>query len=410
MTDSEKQGISSTGPPPPMESQKAAGAPILLASSSRDPPKGIQDRGLQATMKQDVAPKRFKSSFIFFSMEKHKEIKEQLAKDGKATKTTNITKIVSDAWRNLSPENRAKYNAMASEDKERYDIEKAAYSAPPGASKKKTRTPGMPRRPSSAFLAFANCRRAQVKAENMDKSNGAISKLLSIMWKEADEEIKLKYRNDEAALWKKYKIAMEEWRKKEGSVKQDKGERRKFGAKVQEKTGHELPSAQKKRKVDPASFPNDITSNLNHSSVLPTVSAINGVETGTTLPLSSINRNSNAASAYASLLNGGVDPYAFNLGLSGNLLGQPLGYSADLLGQTSNLAMLSALARPPLGAYPFERSHPLLSTLYGSQEPLLAGTAHQLSLSRMAALIAAEQRLASQGSGEGNAKTPKGDP
>lgn len=258
---------------------------------------------------------------------------------------------------------------MASEDKERYDIEKAAYSAPPGASKKKTRTPGMPRRPSSAFLAFANCRRAQVKAENMDKSNGAISKILSTMWKEADEEIKLKYRNEEAALWKKYKIAMEEWRKKEGSIKQDKGERRKMMGKVQEKTS----SGSKKRKVDPALHSN-IGSNLNHSSILPAVSALNGGETGTTLPIASINRNSNNTSGYASLLNSGIDPYTLNLGLSGNLMGSQLGYPTDFLGQTSNLAMLSALARQPVGAYPFERSHPLVSTLYGSQDPLLANT------------------------------------
>lgn len=329
------------------------------------------------------------SSFIFFSMEKHKEIKEQLAADGKATKvsnstlsctlngmgltalqTANITKIVSDAWRNLSPEDRAKYNAMASEDKERYDVEKAAYSAPPGSSKKKTRTPGMPRRPSSAFLAFANCRRAQVKAENTDKSNGAISKILSAMWKEADEETKLKYRNEEAALWKKYKIAMEEWRRKEGSIKQDRVEQRKMVAKGREKTDKES-RVLKKRKVDHTSLTNDIASNLNHNSILTTAAAMNGAEPGTVLPIVSINRTSNPNSAYSSLLNGGIDPYTLNLGLSGTLLGPQLGYSTDLLGQTSNMAMLSALARQPLGTYP---SHPMLATLYGSQEASLANT------------------------------------
>ncbi|CAJ1941401.1 unnamed protein product [Cylindrotheca closterium] len=349
MTDSNGQFLSSNVNPTSTLLEKPMVAPILHASTT-DHMVASQNRGLQTTMKHDVAPKRFKSSFIFFSMEKHKEIKEQLAKDGKATKTTNITKIVSDAWRNLSSEDRAKYNAMASEDKERYDTEKAAYSAPPGASKKKTRTPGMPRRPSSAFLAFANCRRAQVKAENMDKSNGAISKILSIMWKEADEEIKSKYKSDEAALWKKYKTAMEEWRKKEGSIKQEKG---------------------------------------------------------ATLPLASINRNPGAASAYAALLHGGIDPYGLSLGLSGSLLGSSLGYSTDFLSPSPNLAMLSALSRQPLATFPFERSHSLLSTqaLYGLQEPLYTSSAHQLSLSRMAAFLAAERRAASQGSDEGNTKT-----
>lgn len=241
----------------------------------------------------------------------------------------------------------------------------------------------------------------------MDKSNGGISKILSTMWKEADEEIKLKYRSEEAALWKKYKIVMEEWRKKEGPIKQDKGERRKMVAKAEEITGNPPPPAPEKREVDSVSLSNHVASNLNHASILPTVSGLHGVDAGA-LALASMNRNPSAASAYAALLHGGIDPYGLNLGLSGSLLGPQLGYS-DYLNPTPNLAMLSALSRPPLGSLPYERFHPLLSTqvLYGLQDTLLSSPAHQLSLSRMAALLAAERRAAGQGSDEGNAKTPK---
>ena len=45
------------------------------------------------------APKRFKSAFIIFSAEKHKQIKEALALEGRTEKTTDIAKLVSESWR-----------------------------------------------------------------------------------------------------------------------------------------------------------------------------------------------------------------------------------------------------------------------------------------------------------------------
>ena len=129
----------------------------------------------------------------------------------------NITKMVSEAWRSLSPQERAKYEDMAREDKARYDVERASYKVERGsgaANKKKQRDPSAPKRPMSAFLAYANSRRAEVKAQNPECSNGEISKLLSDKWKEAPDAIKQKYRDDEAALWAAYKEEMQGWRKK----------------------------------------------------------------------------------------------------------------------------------------------------------------------------------------------------
>ena len=132
--------------------------------------------------------------------------------------------MVSDAWKNISAEERAKYDEMAKKDRERYEQEKAMYVAPPSV-RKKQRDPTAPRRPMSAFLAFANSRRAKVKGERPQCSNGEISKILSNMWKEADKDIKQKYRDDEAALWAKYKADMSEWRKNnEIRLKQAKAE------------------------------------------------------------------------------------------------------------------------------------------------------------------------------------------
>lgn len=121
--------------------------------------------------------------------------------------STNITKMVSEAWRSLTPHEKAKYEEMAREDKARYNAERANYKEEKGTvtNKKKLKDPTAPKRPMSAFLAFANCRRAEVKAQNPDCSNGEISKILSAKWKDAPESIKQKCRDDEAALWATYK-------------------------------------------------------------------------------------------------------------------------------------------------------------------------------------------------------------
>jgi HMG (high mobility group) box/HMG-box domain len=124
--------------------------------------------------------------------------------------------MVSDAWRNMDAEERDKYEELARRDKERYNIEKASYIPPPGhgSSSKRRRDPDAPKRPMSAYLAFANKRRAEVKAQNPDCSNGEISKILSTMWKDSPDETKQGYKDAEHALWDSYKAGMVEWRKK----------------------------------------------------------------------------------------------------------------------------------------------------------------------------------------------------
>jgi hypothetical protein len=117
---------------------------------------------------------------------------------------------------------------MARRDKERYDIEKASFTPPPGYSltSKRIRGPGAPKRPSSAYLKFANERRAEVKAQNPDSSNAEISKFLSGLWKEMPHEERKKRKDEEQALWAAYKIAMREWKKKNDKRKKQQSTRR----------------------------------------------------------------------------------------------------------------------------------------------------------------------------------------
>lgn len=113
----------------------------------------------------------------------------------------------------MSAEEREIYDQMARDDKARYELEKANYQGPTGSSTRKQKDPNAPKRPMSAYLAFANGKRAEVKAQNPESSNGEISKLLSQMWKQAPEEEKKKFRDEEAALWETYRVVSLEWKK-----------------------------------------------------------------------------------------------------------------------------------------------------------------------------------------------------
>jgi HMG (high mobility group) box len=52
------------------------------------------------------APRRFKSAYMFFSTEKHKSIRQD---HGKKLQTTEVAKMVSQAWKDLPPEEREEW-------------------------------------------------------------------------------------------------------------------------------------------------------------------------------------------------------------------------------------------------------------------------------------------------------------
>ena len=130
--------------------------------------------------------------------------------------TTDIAKLVSEAWRELEPDQKEIWEKKAQKDKARYEVEKAMYKGPwkVPANKRTPKDPTAPKRPMSAFLAFSNKRRAALKRQHPDATNADLSKMLSKTWKEAPEELRRKYMDEEAELRQTYKVSMAKWRKK----------------------------------------------------------------------------------------------------------------------------------------------------------------------------------------------------
>lgn len=92
------------------------------------------------------------------------------------------------------------------------------------ANKRTPKDPSAPKRPMSAFLAFSNKRRAALKRQTPDATNADLSKMLSVTWKEAPDDLRKKYMEEEAGLRATYKVKMGDWRKK---VAEEKKEERK---------------------------------------------------------------------------------------------------------------------------------------------------------------------------------------
>jgi high mobility group protein B1 len=121
----------------------------------------------------------------------------------------------------MEPEEKEEWEAKARKDKARYEVEKAMYKGPwkVPANKRTPKDPSAPKRPMSAFLAFSNKRRAGLKKQNPDATNADLSKMLSRTWKEAPQELRQKYMDEEAILRAKYKEEMAMWRKKAAEEK-----------------------------------------------------------------------------------------------------------------------------------------------------------------------------------------------
>lgn len=167
--------------------------------------------------KAPQAPRRFKSSYMFFSTEKHRSIRQELAEKGEIDKlsTTDVAKLVSQAWRDLSNEERDVWEDMARKDKARYEMEKSMYTGPwkVPAKKRSQKDPNAPKRPMSAFLSFSNSKRAYVKEKHPNVGNAEISRILAQMWKDASPEERKDHVDREFQLRQEYKTAIAEWRR-----------------------------------------------------------------------------------------------------------------------------------------------------------------------------------------------------
>jgi len=184
-------------------------------------------------------PKRPLSSYFLFSNERRAVLQQKMPDK----KLTELSKLISVEWKELSDEQKEKYASKAKKAKDKYDKNLAAYKKTEdyakyqqkleywkqsekeaakmdesGAPVKKVSLPrkpkdaNCPKRSASSYFLFGNSVRARIKAENPDLKVTEIAKLIGEEWRKLSEEEKKPFNDEAIKLKAKYLEAMEKYR------------------------------------------------------------------------------------------------------------------------------------------------------------------------------------------------------
>lgn len=153
-------------------------------------------------------PKRNMSAFFIYSNANRARVKEE----NPDVKFGKVAQILSVEFKQISAEERAKWDALALEDKERYQREMANYVPPDDLEeyrgKKKKKDPNAPKRNMSAFFIYSNAVRPQVKEENPEAGFGDIAKIISRQYKALSEKEMAIYQKKAAEDKERYQREM----------------------------------------------------------------------------------------------------------------------------------------------------------------------------------------------------------
>ena len=145
--------------------------------------------------KDPNAPKRGKSSYLFFCAALRDTVKTSLGPDSKATE---VTKELGARWNKLKASTKASdkkalagFDAEAAVDKARYDVEKVDYVPPVGDDFVDTKRRGGkkvnkdgPKRAKSAYLFFCDANRTSVKTKDPSLKATEVTSELGRLWNE----------------------------------------------------------------------------------------------------------------------------------------------------------------------------------------------------------------------------------
>jgi len=190
--------------------------------------KGMPKQAGEKKLKDENAPKRPNSGYMFFAEKKRPEIKQ----DQPELKMVEISKVIGERWKSAVPATKEKYNKKSESDKLRYKEEipsdevlltqkinqkKKRGKQASGDKKKRTKKPeGAPTRGKSAYLFFCQANRAEVKEANPSFKATEVVSELGRMWKELPDEEKIEFEEQAAEAKEKYLQEKTEWEEKTG--------------------------------------------------------------------------------------------------------------------------------------------------------------------------------------------------
>ena len=137
---------------------------LWMDSSTQKQVKNLLSRANRSP-KDPNAPKRGKTSYLYFCDDNSDKVKKSLGKDSKAT---DVTRRLGVLWNELKNDKKrskklSHYVALAAADKKRYNDEKEEYTPPKNSSTRVAKKG--PKRAKSAYLYFCDALRVKVKKE-----------------------------------------------------------------------------------------------------------------------------------------------------------------------------------------------------------------------------------------------------
>lgn len=154
--------------------------------------------------KDPNAPKRGLNAYMFFS----KEMRPKIMEENPGLGMGEVGKLLGQKYKELTDDEKAKYDEMAAADKTRYEEEMETYEKPEdsgddnedesvasGKKKKKKakKDPNAPKNALTAFMFFNKDMRHKLKEDNPDLSFGDLGRLVGEKFKALTDEEKAKY-------------------------------------------------------------------------------------------------------------------------------------------------------------------------------------------------------------------------
>jgi len=179
----------------------------------------ITKGGRRGKPERDInAPKRNMSAYLLYQ----NAMREQFKRENPGMTFGQLAKYTSHMYKNLTPEEKATWEARAQQDKARYDAEISAYVPPPGhdargvlieeqrpkrRQKRAPRDPAAPKRASGAYVFFTNDMRPKVLQEFPGIKFVELGRVLGERWRALQPEEKKRY--DEMAAEDKVRFQVE---------------------------------------------------------------------------------------------------------------------------------------------------------------------------------------------------------
>ncbi|OXA58871.1 LIM/homeobox protein Awh [Folsomia candida] len=195
--------IVTTTPPQPSTTASS------LLSSGREERLKNRKNGSNNTLAERMAPAKARKAVEIFSEQFRMDELTRRRATGDEITVAELSKLASKKWRELSTEQKAKFNNMADKEREKYgdgDDDRKSRRSVKNKDKgekenrdaetkkpKKVKDPNAPKRNMTSFFVFSNEQRPILKTENPEFKTTEVAKELGRRWKELDAAEKKRY-------------------------------------------------------------------------------------------------------------------------------------------------------------------------------------------------------------------------